>query len=254
VNSSNQVPDPEVPARARTRTYSAAYKARILEEYDGLDKAGKGALLRREGLYTSLISAWRQQRDEAALAALAKPAGRPPADPVERENAKLRKDVERLRYTSYHTGRPRTVLVRYPRNPLAFTPAKIRVLSSILVLLFWICLGSSLVVQFGGLPAAVTVTVAAVGALHVTRSVYRLVRAVVDVRAPVTRTGRVLAIHPWDEQSDSYQLVALDDGRHHQLQPWLFAADDMEGIKVGDVVQVHGQRWTRRGDRIHRTY
>jgi hypothetical protein len=79
VSSSNQVPDPEVPAKARSRTYSAAYKARVLGEYDGLDKAGKGALLRREGLYTSLISAWRQQRDRAALAALAKPAGRPPA-------------------------------------------------------------------------------------------------------------------------------------------------------------------------------
>ena len=92
-----QVPDPEVPARARSRSYSAAYKARVLAEYDSLDKAGKGALLRREGLYTSLISAWRQQRDQAALAALAKPAGRPPADPVERENAKLRKDNERLR-------------------------------------------------------------------------------------------------------------------------------------------------------------
>ena len=96
MSSSNQMPDPEVPAKARTRSYSAAYKARILEECDGLDKAGKGALLRREGLYTSLISAWRQQRDQAALAGLAKPAGRPPADPVERENVKLRKDVERL--------------------------------------------------------------------------------------------------------------------------------------------------------------
>ena len=95
-----QVPDPEVPARARSRSYSAAYKARVLAEYDSLDKAGRGALLRREGLYTSLISAWRQQRDQAALAALAKPAGRPggpPADPVERENAKLRRDNERLR-------------------------------------------------------------------------------------------------------------------------------------------------------------
>ncbi len=93
----DQTPDPEVPARAKTRTYTAAYKARILTEYDGLDKAGKGALLRREGLYTSLVSAWRQQRDQAALAALAKPAGRPQADPVDRENTKLRKEVERLR-------------------------------------------------------------------------------------------------------------------------------------------------------------
>jgi hypothetical protein len=56
-----------------------------------LAAAGKGALLRREGIYSSLVSAWRQQRDQAALAALAKPAGRPQADPVDRENTKLRK-------------------------------------------------------------------------------------------------------------------------------------------------------------------
>ena len=80
MSSNEQVPDPEVPARARSRTYSAAYKARVLEEYESLDKAGKGALLRREGLYTSLISAWRIQRDQGAAAALARPAGRPPAD------------------------------------------------------------------------------------------------------------------------------------------------------------------------------
>jgi transposase-like protein len=97
VSSINErVPDPEVPARARTRSYSASYKARVLAEYEELDKAGKGALLRREGLYTSLISAWRAQRDGGALAALAKPAGRPVADVRDRENAKLCKEVERL--------------------------------------------------------------------------------------------------------------------------------------------------------------
>ena len=96
MSSINQVPDPEVPAKARSRTYSAAYKERILAEYEALDKAGKGALLRREGLYTSLISAWRQQRDSGARAALAKPVGRPLVDPVQRENAKLRKENERL--------------------------------------------------------------------------------------------------------------------------------------------------------------
>jgi transposase len=59
-----QAPDPEVPERPRPpRTYPAAYKLRILAEYEQLDKAGKGALLRREGLYTSLISEWRKQRD-----------------------------------------------------------------------------------------------------------------------------------------------------------------------------------------------
>lgn len=97
VSSTNErVPDPEVPAKARSRRYSASYKAKILAEYEELDKAGKGALLRREGLYTSLIASWRTQRDQGALAALAKPAGRPAADPKDRENARLRKENERL--------------------------------------------------------------------------------------------------------------------------------------------------------------
>jgi len=93
-------PDPEVPERPRPpRQYPAAYKVRILEEYEQLDKAGKGALLRREGLYTSLISEWRKQRDKGALAALGEGArrGRPPVDPVARENARLRRDNARLR-------------------------------------------------------------------------------------------------------------------------------------------------------------
>jgi transposase len=89
-------PDPEVPERPRPRSYSARYKAEILAEYERLDKAGKGALLRREGLYTSLLSEWRKQRDRGALAALAKPQGRPPADPVERENTRLRRENQRL--------------------------------------------------------------------------------------------------------------------------------------------------------------
>jgi transposase-like protein len=98
-------PDPEVPERPRPpRQYPAAYKLRILEEYEQLDKAAKGALLRREGLYTSLISEWRKQRDKGALAALEQRRGRPPADPrdqklarLERDNARLRDQLERAR-------------------------------------------------------------------------------------------------------------------------------------------------------------
>jgi transposase len=97
VSSKDRAPDPEVSAKAKTRTYSAAYKARVLAEYEGLDKVGKGALLRREGLYSSLISAWREQRDRGALAALAKPAGRPQADLRDRELARLRAEVDKLR-------------------------------------------------------------------------------------------------------------------------------------------------------------
>jgi len=90
-------PDPEVPARPRPpRQYPAAYKLRILAEYEQLDKASKGALLRREGLYTSLISEWRKQRDRGALQALAKPSGRPPADPRDQQVARLRRENQRL--------------------------------------------------------------------------------------------------------------------------------------------------------------
>ncbi|MGB5756586.1 MAG: hypothetical protein WBM50_06700, partial [Acidimicrobiales bacterium] len=78
------VPDPK-PERATRRTYPAKYKAAILAEYDQLDKQGKGELLRREGLYTSLISAWREQRDRGALKALESTPGRPAKDPRDRE-------------------------------------------------------------------------------------------------------------------------------------------------------------------------
>src|SRR5574341_417323 len=95
-----QLPDPQVPERPRPpRTYPAAYKLRILAQYEQLDKKGKGALLRREGLYTSLISEWRKQRDKGALAALgqAKRRGRPPTDPLQRELARVQAENARLR-------------------------------------------------------------------------------------------------------------------------------------------------------------
>jgi transposase len=92
----NDVPDPEVPERARRRTYTAKYKRDVLAEYEACDRAGKGAVLRREGLYTSLISSWREQRDKGALEALGKSSGPAPVDPSQREAARLRKENERL--------------------------------------------------------------------------------------------------------------------------------------------------------------
>jgi transposase-like protein len=91
-----EVPDPQVGERAGRRSYSAKYKAAILAEYDGLDREGRGALMRREGLYSSLISELRKQRDKGALEALGKTKGRPPADPVERENVRLKAKVAKL--------------------------------------------------------------------------------------------------------------------------------------------------------------
>lgn len=90
--------DPEVPRRAkRPRTYPAAYKLAILNEYEQLDRADKGALLRHEGLYTSLISEWRKQRDRGALEALSQTRGRPPVDPKERQIARLEQENADLR-------------------------------------------------------------------------------------------------------------------------------------------------------------
>jgi len=92
-----EVPDPQVDERASRRTYTAKYKLEVLAEYERLDKAGKGALLRREGLYTSLISAWREQRDRGALAAMEAAARGPkPVDPLTRDNARLAVENARL--------------------------------------------------------------------------------------------------------------------------------------------------------------
>src|SRR5450755_361407 len=63
-------PDPEVPERARRRTFTAQYKQEILAAYDAAPGGEKGAILRREGLYSSLISEWRRARDAGALAGL----------------------------------------------------------------------------------------------------------------------------------------------------------------------------------------
>ena len=88
-------PDPEVPEKAKDRSYSASYKVRILAEYESLSRADKGALLRREGLYSSLIDTWRKQRDRGARAAFTHKIGRPQVDPRDREVARLRKDLAR---------------------------------------------------------------------------------------------------------------------------------------------------------------
>jgi transposase len=85
-----------VDARATRRRYGATYKLEILAEYETLDREGKGDLLRREVLYTSLLSEWRKQRDRGAFEALAGRPGRPPLDPIERENTRLRHQVKRL--------------------------------------------------------------------------------------------------------------------------------------------------------------
>ena len=85
-------------SRPRRRTFTAEHKMRILAQYEQLDDPGeRGALLRREGLYTSHISEWRKARDKGAEKGLAeKPAGRPARSAAEAENERLRKENEKL--------------------------------------------------------------------------------------------------------------------------------------------------------------
>jgi transposase-like protein len=90
----------EVVAKARRRRFSAEYKGRILREVEACAGTGQiGALLRREGLYSSHLSEWRRLRAQGALHALgAKKRGRKPVrDAREREMAKLSRENARLR-------------------------------------------------------------------------------------------------------------------------------------------------------------
>jgi len=71
------VPDPEVRAVAKRRQFNAAYKLAVLEEADRCTNPGAiGALLRREGLYSSHLTMWRREREAGALAALGRRRGR----------------------------------------------------------------------------------------------------------------------------------------------------------------------------------
>ena len=91
-----QRPDPEVPERARRRTFTATYKLAILAAYDAAPDGEKGALLRREGLYSSHIDYWRKGRDGGALAGLAAPRGRPQRDPRDEQIRRLQRDKAQL--------------------------------------------------------------------------------------------------------------------------------------------------------------
>ncbi len=72
--------DVEVAAKPKRRTFTAAYKLRVLDEVDAAGPGEQGAILRREGLYSSHISEWRAARRRGALGALQKKRGRK-ADP-----------------------------------------------------------------------------------------------------------------------------------------------------------------------------
>src|SRR5436305_15017454 len=82
-------PDPEVPERAKRRTFTAQYKLDLVAEYDAAADGEKGAVLRREGLYSSHVVEWRRARDAGGLAGLKAPRGRKPRDQRDAEIARL---------------------------------------------------------------------------------------------------------------------------------------------------------------------
>jgi transposase-like protein len=97
-------PDPEVSSRAKRRRFTAEYKARIVREAEACTEFGQiSALLRREGLYSSTLSKWRQSMRYGAMAGLDKKRGRT-KDPdtelrqqvrqLERENARLKRQLQ----------------------------------------------------------------------------------------------------------------------------------------------------------------
>ena len=100
--NNQQQPQNEVTPKAQRRRFSAQYKLRILEETDRCTKPGQiGALLRREGLYSSNLTSWRRQRDQGQIGALSpKKRGPKPAPDAAmvRELTRLREQNQRLEH------------------------------------------------------------------------------------------------------------------------------------------------------------
>jgi transposase-like protein len=100
VDEGKPMADPAVPERPVRRRFTAEYKVRVLREADRLTAPGQlGTLLRREGLYSSHLNTWRQQREQGTLAGLAPKRRGPklkPDAPLIAENKRLRRENQRL--------------------------------------------------------------------------------------------------------------------------------------------------------------
>ena len=93
------IPDPEVPEKPKRRQFTADYKRSIVTQAEACrDDGAIGALLRREGLYSSHLTTWRRQKEQGELEALApKKRGRKStANPLADENQRLQKENARL--------------------------------------------------------------------------------------------------------------------------------------------------------------
>lgn len=93
---SGSPPDPELVERAKRRRFTAEYKLQVVREAEACTRPGQiGALLRREGLYSSHLVEWRRARDAGALGALERPRGRPKSDPRDAQITELQRRAQR---------------------------------------------------------------------------------------------------------------------------------------------------------------
>ena len=91
------LPDPEVRPKAQRRQFTAEYKKRLLDEADACTTPSqRGALVRREGLYSSHLTTWRRQRAHGILDGLAPKKRGVKPDPLALENAQLRCEIKHL--------------------------------------------------------------------------------------------------------------------------------------------------------------
>src|SRR6516164_589456 len=115
-------PDLEVREKAERRRFTAEYKLRVLREADACTEPGQlGAVLRREGLYSSHLTDWRRQRELGAWAALAKRRGRPGRHPLAQRVAALERENARLEQaeTIIEVQKKVSALLGIPLNPPA---------------------------------------------------------------------------------------------------------------------------------------
>lgn len=109
--------DPRSQGRAKRRTFEAGFKLRVLEEWDRADASERAAILRREGIYSSMISDWKRQRREGLLGSdgSRRPEGRggpsyAEVDRLRRENARLQEELAKAQFVIEIQGKVSALL------------------------------------------------------------------------------------------------------------------------------------------------
>ena len=122
-------PDPDRPDRPRRRTFEAGFKRRVLEEWDRAEAPERSAILRREGIYSSMISDWKRQRREGLLDndGARAPSGRggpsyAEVDRLRRENQKLQEELTKAKFVIEVQGKVSALLEELSKSADTDTP------------------------------------------------------------------------------------------------------------------------------------